>query len=122
MGEIWRALKPGGKMHLFVPHFSNPYYYSDYTHRRFFGLYSFDYFSHETSRFRRRVPNFYQQYSFRVEELALEFASPFRARKVLKWLASKLFNVSPWWQELYEENFCYILPCYGISATLSAVK
>src|SRR5215211_3969719 len=33
MHEIWRVLKPTGKKHLFVPHFSNPYYYSDYTHR-----------------------------------------------------------------------------------------
>ncbi|MCA9978922.1 MAG: class I SAM-dependent methyltransferase, partial [Anaerolineales bacterium] len=62
MREIARVLKPGGKKHLFVPHFSNPYYYSDYTHQRFFGLYSFQYFSISQTRFHRRVPNFYHDF------------------------------------------------------------
>ena len=38
MREILRVLKQDGKAHIFVPHFSNPYYYSDYTHKRHFGL------------------------------------------------------------------------------------
>ncbi len=41
--EMARVLKPGGLLHAVVPHFSNPYYYSDYTHRTPFGLYSFSY-------------------------------------------------------------------------------
>ncbi|MEM7801548.1 MAG: methyltransferase domain-containing protein, partial [Chloroflexota bacterium] len=69
MGEIWRVLKPGGKKYLFVPHFSNPYYYSDYTHTRFFGLYTFEYFSKEQTRFKRNVPDFYVDYSFKTEDL-----------------------------------------------------
>ena len=36
--EIVRVLKKSGKAYIFVPHFSNPFYYSDYTHKRFFGL------------------------------------------------------------------------------------
>ena len=44
MREITRVLKKNGKANIFVPHFSNPYYYSDYTHKRFFGLYTFYYF------------------------------------------------------------------------------
>src|SRR5688572_6280473 len=28
MREMVRVLKPGGTCHIFVPHFSNPYYYS----------------------------------------------------------------------------------------------
>ena len=35
--EIYRVLKPGGLHRVVVPHFSNPYFYSDYTHRRFLG-------------------------------------------------------------------------------------
>ncbi|NQT04147.1 MAG: class I SAM-dependent methyltransferase, partial [Planctomycetes bacterium] len=31
MREIVRVLKKNGKAHVFVPHFSNPFYYSDYT-------------------------------------------------------------------------------------------
>ena len=45
LSEIHRTLKPGGICEIRVPHFSNPFYYSDYTHKRFFGLYSFDYFT-----------------------------------------------------------------------------
>lgn len=122
MREIARVLKPGGKKHLFVPHFSNPYYYSDYTHQRFFGLYSFQYFSNSQTRFHRRVPNFYHDFGFKVVELDLVFTSPWRMRKVVKKVAQKLFNLSPWWQELYEENFCYLVPCYGIRATLEPEK
>ena len=44
MGEIYRVLKPGGKTIGQVPHFSNPYYYSDPTHKTTFGLYTFSYF------------------------------------------------------------------------------
>src|SRR5687768_13241645 len=43
MREIHRILKKEGIHKVTVPHFSNPYYYSDYTHKRFFGLYTFDY-------------------------------------------------------------------------------
>ncbi|HKI45181.1 MAG TPA: methyltransferase domain-containing protein, partial [Balneolales bacterium] len=57
--EIHRVLKPGGIQIVTVPHFSNPYYYSDFTHRRFFGLYSYDYFSDPEFQLRRKVPAFY---------------------------------------------------------------
>src|ERR1039457_934960 len=57
--EIVRVLKPNGKCVLSVPHFSNPYYYSDYTHKRFFGLYSFYYFVDEKYQLSRKVPSFY---------------------------------------------------------------
>jgi len=59
MKDIWRVLKPSGKKVLFVPHFSNPYYYSDYSHRKYFGLYTFEYFSHDQNKFKRKVPSFY---------------------------------------------------------------
>lgn len=45
LAEIHRILKPGGLFELIVPHFSNPYYYSDPTHVRFFGLYTMNYFA-----------------------------------------------------------------------------
>ena len=122
MFEIWRVLKPEGRKYLFVPHFSNPYYYSDYTHQRFFGLYTFEYFSTSQHRFHRRVPGFYHTFGFETIDVKLRFTSPWRTRKLFKRLAQKVFNLSPWWQELYEENFCYLIPCYGIHATLKPIK
>jgi predicted SAM-dependent methyltransferase len=122
MKEIWRVLKPDGKKHLFVPHFSNPYYYSDYTHQRFFGLYTFEYFSKEETRFTRKVPNFYHDFSFRTDEMKLVFMSPWKTRNKIKRFWGKIFNRSTAMQEFYEENLCYMIPCYGIQATLSPVK
>jgi predicted SAM-dependent methyltransferase len=118
MHEIWRVLKPTGKKILFVPHFSNPFYYSDYTHRRFFGLYSFEYFSKSQSRFKRKVPNFYSDFGFCTESLILEFDSMWFSRRIIKRILKFVFNMNSWTQELYEENFCYLFPCYGIKAIL----
>src|SRR5687768_224522 len=36
MKEIHRVLKKDGLHKVTVPHFSNPFYYSDFTHKRFF--------------------------------------------------------------------------------------
>lgn len=122
MYDIWRVLKPEGRKHLVVPHFSNPHYYSDYTHTRFFGLYSFEYFSKSQTRFQRKVPNFYQEYGFHTDHVRLLFNSHWLSRRIIRRAAQVLFNLSGWWQELYEENFCYIIPCDSIEVTLRPDK
>jgi len=112
--EIIRVLKSDGICHLMVPHFSNPYHYSDPTHVRFFGLYSFNYYSRKQQDYRRRVPTFYTGSRLEIMSLRLRFRSPFRGRKWWKRLHEKLFNLNPWMQEFYEENLCYLFPCYGL--------
>lgn len=42
--EIYRILKPGGLLHLRAPHFSSLGAFTDITHLRPFGIYSFDCF------------------------------------------------------------------------------
>ncbi len=44
MEEFHRILKPGGKLHMKVPHFSSWGAWTDITHIRPFGYFSFDYF------------------------------------------------------------------------------
>ena len=44
VNEIIRVLKKNGLMNIVVPHFSNPFYYSDPTHKSKFGLFSFCYY------------------------------------------------------------------------------
>lgn len=122
MKDIWRILKPTGKKVLFVPHFSNPYYYSDYTHKKFFGLYTFEYFSSKQMKFKRKVPSFYHEYGFITEDLALVFYSPWKGRSLVKRVFQKLFNLNAWLMEFYEENLCYLIPCYGLQVTLRPVK
>lgn len=122
MTEIVRVLKRGGRKHLFVPHFSNPYFYSDFTHKRFFGLYTFQYFVGPENQLRRKVPHFYDLPKIRVLSQYLVFQSPFRGRNKLKKVIEKIVNAHPYLQEFYEENLCYIVPCYGVRVVLTPDK
>src|SRR5262249_45053991 len=58
LAELHRVSRPDARIEIIVPHFSNPYGYSDPTHVRFFGLYSFYYFCDEADQPRRKVPSF----------------------------------------------------------------
>ncbi|HEY1598736.1 MAG TPA: methyltransferase domain-containing protein [Pirellulales bacterium] len=122
MRGIHRALKPTGRKVAVVPHFSNPYYYSDYTHKRFFGLYTFDYMADRDRRYRRSIPNFYVDFRFRVVSRKLKFRSKFFVRDQIKSLQKRLFNLNPYMQELYEESLCYWFPCHELEFVLTPVK
>lgn len=122
MAEIVRVLKKSGTAHMYMPHFSNPYYYSDHTHQRFFGLYSFYYFVDESRQLKRKVPNFYNNIKIKVISQRLIFTSPFWVRRRIKKLLGALFNCHRAMQEFYEENLCYIFPCYGIDIVFGPDK
>lgn len=115
LSEIHRVLKTGGKNIGTVPHFSNPHFYSDFTHKNFFGLYSFAYFEHSQTTFRRKVPTFYSgNISFQIQKINLIFKSSFIERYPVKKAIGALFNSCRYMQELYEENFCFLFPAYEI--------
>ena len=114
MTEMVRVLKKDGTAHIFVPHFSNPHYYSDYTHTRFFGLYSFYYFAENENQLRRKVPNFYTDIRIKVLSQKLIFRSSFKIIKPFKSLFGWFINLHTSFMEYYEENLCYIFPCHGI--------
>jgi ubiquinone/menaquinone biosynthesis C-methylase UbiE len=122
MREIVRVLKPGGTCTLFVPHFSNPYYYSDYTHRRFFGLYTLYYFVEKPKQLRRKVPDFYTDIRIEIVSIRLKFSTPFRGRQIFKKIWGAIFNSSRWMQEYYEENLCWKIPCYGLKVVFRPQK
>ena len=113
--EVERILKNGGNLEVVVPHFSSPYFYSDVTHRSFFGLYSFDYFVAKTL-FSRKVPIYGEPLAFEMLRVDLVFKSPrpFYGRYAIKRLFGGLFNCCNYMRELYEENFCYLFPCYEV--------
>jgi len=112
--EIVRVLKKGGSAHIFVPHFSNPHYYSDFTHTRFFGLYTFYYFVDEQYQLSRKVPHFYTDVRMRILSQRLKFRSSFRILNPVKKLLGWFINLHPLLQAYYEENLCYLFPCHGI--------
>jgi len=114
MTEMVRVLKKDGTAHIFVPHFSNPHYYSDYTHTRFFGLYSFYYFVDRECQLRRKVPNFYTDVRIKIISQRLIFRSSFKIINPFKKLFGWFINLHTGFTEYYEENLCYIFPCHGI--------
>ena len=117
IAEIERVLVPGGEMVATVPHFSNPYFYSDPTHARTFGLYTMSYLSVDL-RFRRAVPTYGRTLRLELVSVHLEFDSPFPGRRVVKKALGPLFNLGRWTQEFYEENLCYLFPCYQLTYRL----
>ena len=108
-------MKPQGKLELVVPHFSNPFFYSDPTHRRFFGLYTFSYIAKDNI-FTRKVPQYGWDSMFILEDVDLHFKSsrPFYGRHGIKKLLGMVFNSCTYLKEFYEENLCYVFPCYEV--------
>ena len=123
IGECARVLKPGGRLDVSVPHFSNPYFYSDPTHRSFFGLYTFSYYC-EDDLFARRVPNYQKGLPLRLTGVQLIFGStkPFYVRHAVKKVIGGLVNLSVYTQEFYEENLCNWFPCYSVRYRLEKLS
>jgi len=117
--EIARILADDGLFFVVVPHFTNPYYYADCTHKTPFGLYSFSYFARDTL-FSRKVPHYQDSTAFNLEKVSLIFKSPrpFYTRCALKKMFQLIFNCCNYAKEFYEENCCYLIPCYEIQFTL----
>lgn len=113
--ELARVLKPGGLLHTVVPHFSNPYFYSDYTHRQAFGLYSFSYLADDPI-FRRRVPRYQVDTGLVLENVTLGFkaAKPFYVRYALRRLLGLIVNSSRMTQEMYEAGWTGWFSCYEL--------
>jgi len=122
MAEIVRVLKDQGTAHVSVPHFSNPHYYSDPTHVRPFGLYTFHYFVPEQAQLRRKVPTFYTTTRIRILSQRLVFRSSFKVLNPFKKLVGWLLNLHPAFLELYEENLCFIFPCQNIEIIFSPLR
>jgi predicted SAM-dependent methyltransferase len=115
MCEIVRVLKKDGKVIVEVPHFSNPYYYSDPTHKRFFGLYSFYYFvESKYQKIGRIVPDYYFKVKIVILSQKIIFDSPFLFGKIYARFWQIFFNLATFLQERYEEHFCYLFPCSSI--------
>ena len=115
LAELARIVKPNGYVEFVAPHFSNPYFYSDPTHRSFFGLYTFCYYASK-SPFTRQVPTYGFKADFTISKVDLIFKStrPFIVRYGIKRLVGMFINSCVYLKELYEENFCYLFPCYEV--------
>jgi SAM-dependent methyltransferase len=122
ISDIFRVLKPGCFLDVFVPHFSNPYYYSDYTHKRLFGYYSFYYFSKDQSKIIRKVPCFYNDIDFKIVSQKFLFNSPFLIPRIIKKFFGLLINSSISFQEFYEAHLTNLCSCYGVEIKMLSKK
>ena len=119
--EMNRLLAPGGEIEIIVPHFANPYYHSDPTHLNGvgFGLYTMSYYARDAC-FRRQVPGYVRREHLTLRRVDLRFKSspPFYGRHAIKRVVGPIFNSCRYLQELWEENLCYLFPCYEIRYVL----
>lgn len=122
LDEVARILKKDGELNIIVPHFANPYYYSDPTHKTFFGLYTMSYYSEDLI-LTRKVPTYQKKISFSLRNVELRFKSspPFYVRHAIKKFFGLLVNLNSYTKELYEEMFCHFIPCYEIEYKLQKI-
>ena len=122
MKEVSRILAKDGILEVIVPHFSNPYFFSDPTHKNFFGLYSFSYFAKENI-LKRDVPKYDISLPLKIESVDLIFKS-FRPRYLthsFKKIFQFIFNLTTWTKEFYEENFTSYISCYEIKFIIKKI-
>lgn len=123
LDEMARVVKVGGRIEVVVPHFAHPYFSSDPTHRHRFGLYTFSYLADDPI-LRRGVPAYARRQDLRLQSVDLVFKStpPFYLRHAIKRALGWIFNSCRYMQELYEENLCYLFPCYELRFLLEKVS
>jgi ubiquinone/menaquinone biosynthesis C-methylase UbiE len=123
LNELARVCKYNAKITITVPHFSNPYYYSDPTHRTHFGLYTMSYFC-EDGILSRSVPKYGVTPKFKIESVTLCFRSfrPRYIRHAIKKILQAIVNINSWSKEFYEEVFAFIFPCYELSYNITKLQ
>ena len=106
INELYRIIKPGGILCIKVPYFAHPDAFRDPTHRRFFTLRSFDYFTEEDKEY-----SFYTEKKFNLLRRRLTFGS---LKKVIPFI--ELFaNQFP---RVYETFFSRLFPAQTIEFEL----
>lgn len=120
--EIHRVVVPDGKVEVVAPHFSNPYCYSDPTHVRFFGLYSFFYFADDADQPRRKVPAYYIPERFTVDAVKVTLIPTLLLCKPIRRLAARIVNSSIGMLDWYERGWCRHFPADSIKYTLRVKK
>lgn len=123
MKELSRICCLDAVITIVVPHFSNPYYYSDPTHVRPFGLYSMSYFVDEKSQpFRRKVPSYYSNTRFELIDTKFYFYRTSLIDRILVPVLRLLVNMNSSTQEIYERRWSWLYPAWQIKYILRVIK
>lgn len=108
MEEIHRVARPGAIVRITVPHYSCANAFTDPTHRHYFSIFSFHYFTGENE-----FP-FYTAAKFRRRSSQIIF-HPTVINKIVWRLAAR-------WPEAYERRWAWIMPAWFLSFELEVVK
>lgn len=109
MGEIFRIAKPNAIIEIVVPHFSNVFGFSDPTHIRLFGVYSFYYYVSKSNQPKlRKVPDFYTNYKYLVNSIQIEFYRLSLLDRLLVPIMRKLVNINLNTQVFYERRLYFL--------------
>ena len=115
--------RPGAMIEFIVPHFSDPYAYSDPTHVRFFGLYTMSYFvDPEKQPHRHKVPAFYTAIRFEIESVYLAFYRFHLLDRLFVPLIRYAVNMSAWTQNAYERRLSWLFPAAEIRYRMRVCK
>lgn len=112
---VARKLRASGRLVMTVPHFTNPYQWSDPTHVHRFGLYSFAYFVEEET-FWRKVPRYRVIDGIKMTRCELVFKAerPF----YIRYMVGRIFTLAarrfPILAEIYESYLTRVISCYEI--------
>ena len=121
--ELHRIVRRDGRIRFTVPHFSNPHYYSDPTHVRFFGLYTMYYFMDpERQPLDRKVPSFYADVRFDVLEVKMTLQPRALLDRILTPFLSRRMNRNPRTMERFERRLCWMFPADLITYVFRPVK
>jgi len=123
MDEIHRIMRPGATLEVIAPHFSNPYYYSDPTHVRFFGLYTMSYFVDvDKQPGPHKVPAFPTKTRFELESVTLSFYRFNLLDRLFVPFLRYFVNRTPGAQHFYELRLSRLFPAAEVRYRMRACK
>jgi len=122
LSEINRVCVDGAQCEIIVPHFANPYFHSDPTHVRQFGLFSMHYFIDANQQWRRKVPSYYSKTKFDLLDAQFVFYRDTVFDHLVTPLATRLVNLNRAVQHTYERRFCWLFPPASIKFILRVSK
>jgi len=126
LAQIDRVLMPGGVIVFIVPHFSNPYFHSDPTHRQAFGVHTFSYLC-ETTCLRRKVPSYARIAGWHLVDVKVGFVPYGKLRllgirvPLLSDLLNPLVNASRRGVELFERYCTGLWSIYEVTFRIEKV-
>jgi len=122
MKEIVRISSNNARCTFIVPHFANPYYYSDPTHVRHFGLYTFHYFIDTNNQWIRKVPNYLLINEIKLLDVRILFYRNTIFENIFNPWFEKFINLNRFFQNFYEKRLCWIYPPSNLKFDIQIIK